>query len=69
MYESEITQFLRNLKQEKPGLEARQRQGRQLLWDQEVDRAFQAQTRASNAPQKAYVYATDNDWVKQPEQP
>ena len=37
-YESEITQFIAGLKQQKPQLEALQREGRELLWDKPVDR-------------------------------
>ena len=37
-YSSEITQFIEQLKAEKPDLEARQRAGRALLWDKHVDR-------------------------------
>ncbi len=60
LYESEITQFLRTLKQEKPHLEAAQQQGRLLLWDkdpislEEVCRAQEVKVR-----QKPYVYQTD----------
>ena len=32
LYKSEITQFLEELKTQKPDLEAQQRQGRSLLW-------------------------------------
>lgn len=35
LYKSEITQFLEELKTQKPELEAQQRQGRALLWDKE----------------------------------
>lgn len=58
-YDSEITQFLAQLKQQKPGLEERQRQGRELLWDKQVDRAVWRDYRAAQVPQKPYVYQTD----------
>ncbi|MFO1192269.1 MAG: DUF3460 family protein [Rhodoferax sp.] len=58
-YESEITQFLTQLKQQKPGLEERQRQGRELLWDKQVDRTVWRDYRAAQVPQKPYVYQTD----------
>ena len=58
-YDSEITQFLTQLKQQKPGLEERQRQGRELLWDKQVDRTVWRDYRASQVPQKPYVYQTD----------
>jgi Protein of unknown function (DUF3460). len=35
MYQSDITQFLNQLKQQKPNLEAEQRRGRSLLWDKQ----------------------------------
>lgn len=59
-YESEITQFISQLKQQKPGLEVRQRQGRELLWDKPVDRQIWQGYRAAQVPQKPYVYQTDN---------
>jgi hypothetical protein len=37
-YKSEATQFIQQLKAEKPELEEQQRQGRALLWDKNVDR-------------------------------
>ncbi|MBN9117204.1 MAG: DUF3460 family protein, partial [Pandoraea sp.] len=46
MYESDITQFIKQLKTEKPTLEAEQRQGRALLWDKQpidLDERRQAQ--------------------------
>lgn len=58
-YESEITQFISQLKQQKPGLEVRQRQGRELLWDKPVDRQIWQGYRAAQVPQKPYVYQTD----------
>jgi hypothetical protein len=60
LYESEITQFLRSLKQERPHLDSAQQQGRLLLWDQdpivldETGRTLQVRVR-----QKPYVYQTD----------
>ena len=60
LYESEITQFLRSLKEQKPHLDTAQQQGRLLLWDkdpiqlEELGRAQQIKVR-----QKPYVYQTD----------
>lgn len=59
-YESEITQFLHVLKQQKPELEAQQRQGRELLWDKPLDRAAWSAFRAAGVAQQPYVYQTDN---------
>ncbi len=58
-YESEITQFITALKQQKPALEAQQRQGRNLLWDKAVDREAWNEYRAAEVAQQPYVYQTD----------
>lgn len=55
-YQSETTQFINQLKAERPDLEARQRQGRELLWDKAVDRQAWEEFRAARVPQKPYVY-------------
>ena len=57
-YESDTTQFIKQLKAKKPELDAQQRQGRALLWDKQVDREAQAQFKASRVAQKPYVYQT-----------
>ncbi len=57
-YESDTTQFIKQLKASQPELEAQQRQGRALLWDKQVDREAQAQFRAGRVSQKPYVYQT-----------
>lgn len=59
-YESEITQFITELKQKKPDLEAQQRQGRELLWDKALDRGVWREYRDAEVAQKPYVYQTDN---------
>ena len=58
-YESEITQFIAELKNRKPDLEAQQRQGRELLWDKAVDRSAWRKYRDAEVAQKPYVYQTD----------
>ncbi len=60
-YSSDATQFIDQLKASKPALEQEQRQGRSLLWDQQVDREFQAEAQAARVPQKPYVYQTASD--------
>lgn len=61
MYESEITQFLKTLKQERPSMESEQREGRALLWDKTpIDLDERARTDASRVAQKPYVYSSDN---------
>ena len=57
-YESDTTQFIKQLKASQPQLEAQQRQGRALLWDKQIDREAQAQFRAGRVAQKPYVYQT-----------
>lgn len=60
LYESEITKFLRSLKEQKPHLEDDQQAGRRLLWDkdplnlEELQRAQEAKVK-----QKPYVYQPD----------
>jgi Protein of unknown function (DUF3460) len=58
-YKSDVTSFIDELKAKKPTLEAEQRAGRALLWDQAPDRAAQAGWHQARVPQKAYVYQTD----------
>ena len=58
MYESDITVFLRELKQAKPHLEAEQRKGRAIWWDHPQDLATRRRNDASRVPQAPYVYQT-----------
>ncbi len=57
-YQSETTQFINQLKKAKPELEAEQRQGRELLWDKNVDRQAWDGYNAARVAQKPYVYQT-----------
>ena len=57
-YQSDVTQFLEQLKVQRPSLEDEQRRGRALLWDQPVDRDAQAAYRGARVPQQPYVYQT-----------
>ncbi len=57
-YQSDTTQFIEQLKTLKPELERQQREGRGLLWDQQVDREAQQEFRAARVAQKPYVYQT-----------
>ena len=57
-YQSETTQFLQQLKQQKPQLQAQQVHGRALLWDKQVDRETWAEYQAARVAQKPYVYMT-----------
>jgi hypothetical protein len=60
-YTSEATQFIDQLKVNHPALEQGQREGRALLWDQQIDRDQQAQAKAANVAQQPYVYQTKPD--------
>lgn len=60
-YQSDATQFLNQLKAAQPDLEARQREGRELLWDKQVDRQAWEGYRAARVPQKPYVYQTGSN--------
>ncbi len=57
-YQSEATQFINQLKEKTPTLEADQQKGRALLWDKTIDRTQQNQEKAAKVSQKAYVYQT-----------
>jgi hypothetical protein len=57
-YQSEATQFIEELKRKDPTLEARQREGRALLWDREQDRSAQSEYNDARVAQQAYVYQT-----------
>jgi len=57
-YQSEVTQFIEQLKSKDPALEAKQRQGRDLLWDKEVNRSDWSDYRDAQVEQKPYVYQT-----------
>jgi Protein of unknown function (DUF3460) len=58
-YASDATQFIESLKAAKPSLEAEQRQGRALLWDQQIDLQQQDQAKQAQVAQKPYVYQTE----------
>ena len=47
-----------DLKQARPELERKQREGRALLWDKPIDRDLQADLHAGDVAQKPYVYQT-----------
>ncbi|MDE2430529.1 MAG: DUF3460 family protein [Burkholderiales bacterium] len=59
LYESEATQFIKDLKTANPKLEQSQRDGRALLWDKApVDLDTQKRNLESRIKQQAYVYQT-----------
>jgi hypothetical protein len=55
-YKSEVTQFLTQLKNERPHLDADQQKGRSLLWDKLLDRTLQEGFEQAKLAQKPYVY-------------
>jgi hypothetical protein len=57
-YNSDVTQFIEQLKTEKPDLEARQRAGRAILWDKNVDREAWSEFREAQVAQQPYVYGS-----------
>ena len=58
-YQSDVTQFIEQLKTEKPDLEAQQRAGRAIWWDKNLDRQAISEWKQAKVPQKAYVYGDD----------
>lgn len=63
-YESDITRFLRELKQKNPEIERGQREGRALYWDKDIDADLYRRYGASDVPQPAYVYGPKIDPIK-----
>ena len=57
-YKSEVTEFIEQLKAQRPTLEAEQRAGRALLWDKDQDRSAQVGFNDANVQQQPYVYQT-----------
>lgn len=57
-YTSDVTQFIDQLKANKPTLEAEQLAGRALLWDQNLSRPEQADHDQARVAQQPYVYGT-----------
>ncbi|RXZ33348.1 DUF3460 family protein [Oxalobacteraceae bacterium CAVE-383] len=57
LYESEITQFINELKQKNPKLEEEQRAGRALLWDKTpINLDNSEREKSSRVKQQPYVY-------------
>jgi hypothetical protein len=55
-YESDITRFLRELKERNPDLDRQQREGRAIWWDRNIDPDLYKRFEQSSLPQPAYVY-------------
>jgi hypothetical protein len=56
MYESEITQFIRGLKEKNPGIVELQKKNRATWWDRPQDLEIQREHDESEVPQPPYVY-------------
>ena len=59
MYQSDVTQFLNDLKARKPELERKQRDGRAIFWDKQLDLDELERWKQSRVPQQAYVYQNE----------
>jgi hypothetical protein len=59
-YRSDTTNFINDLKKQKPELEAQQLQGRGLLWDKNVNAEVWEDLRAGRVDQQPYVYQTNH---------
>lgn len=55
-YTSDTTEFINQMKKDKPQLEAQQLAGRALLWDKRVNYEVQADSTQASVAQKPYVY-------------
>ena len=56
MYESDITQFIRELLDKNPQLKEEQKQNRATWWDKKQDLQELKQQVESEAPKQAYAY-------------
>ncbi len=57
-YTSEVSQFIETMKTQKPTLEAEQREGRAIWWDQKIDLSVEQEYQAARVDQQPYVYQT-----------
>jgi hypothetical protein len=60
-YESEFTRFLRELKQQHPELERKQREARAIWWDKTLDADELRRGSESRVRQPGYVYDVGRD--------
>ncbi len=56
MYKPEFTKFMRELKRQRPELEAEQRKSRAIWWDHKQDLETLKREEESRVKQQAYVY-------------
>ncbi|MGZ5181469.1 MAG: DUF3460 family protein [Ramlibacter sp.] len=57
-YRSDITEFIDQLKTQRPDIEAQQRAGRAIWWDKHLDRDAIREWKQARVPQKPYVYGS-----------
>jgi len=57
-YQSDTTQFINKLKEQRPELDAQQQAGRALLWDKNVDHSAWKEYEEARVSQQPYVYQT-----------
>lgn len=55
-YESDITQFIRELMDKNPQLKELQKQNRATWWDKKLDMGEQQRNEQSEAPKQPYAY-------------
>lgn len=60
-YESELTGFLRSLKQHNPDLERQQREGRAIWWETHHDADDLARWQLAQPRRGSYVYYSDDE--------
>jgi hypothetical protein len=58
-YSSDVSQFIEQLKTDKPDLEAQQRAGRAIWWDKHLDRDLMQEWKAARVPARPYAYGDD----------
>lgn len=62
LYQSEFTQFLKKLRADRPHLEAEQRKGRAIWWDQDpLDMDRMRRNQQSRIAQQAYPYQAQTE--------
>ena len=59
-YRSDTTNFINDLKKQKPELEQQQLAGRALLWDKDISAEVWDDLRAGRVEQNPYVYQTNH---------
>jgi hypothetical protein len=59
MYESDVTKFLNDLKAKQPNLERRQREGRAIFWDKQLDWDELKRWQEARVRQQGYVYQSE----------